>query len=425
MTPIIASIVNEIVDKITEYFLFADITPYKSQKYVIKYSDTAINYEKQYEYTHNTEDIDIPPIIVIGGTTASGKSDIAVEVAKRIRCKIPIIVNADSRQIYDQLIIGAAQPFFDQLDNTFNKSSSILGGSTLKCNNIQCNDTCLSEKKNIAKAGNNITNKKAEDISKKYNLQTINGIAHLMYGYKSIIDDYNLFDYKNDCDEILKSISGTPILVGGTGMYIESVIYNYEINNQFVEKNINAQKDNLRERLNKLDVNQLQRLAGDSIELLNNSDKNNPRRLIRIIEKKTYYGEENLKDLYQKRRNRRHLYFSLIPEKEIEIDRINNRTNKMFDNGLIEENISIIKFLHEKKMTAQNVKSLNSIGYKEFFTNSNFYRLVEKSISEKTDKIIVDDSIKKEIINSININTVKLYKKQKTWFSKNHLDISQ
>ncbi|HNZ70717.1 MAG TPA: hypothetical protein PKJ86_01750, partial [Candidatus Dojkabacteria bacterium] len=107
------------------------------------------------------------------------------------------------------------------------------------------------------------------------------------------------------------------------------------------------------------------------------------------------------------------------------IDRINNRTNKMFDNGLIEENISIIKFLHEKKMTAQNVKSLNSIGYKEFFTNSNFYRLVEKSISEKTDKIIVDDSIKKEIINSININTVKLYKKQKTWFSKNHLDISQ
>jgi len=476
MTPIIASIVNEIVSRITQYILFTDIPPYKSQKYIIKYSNKGYTIEKHYEYSHTDIDREIAPIIVIGGTTASGKSDIAIEVAKQLKCKLPYIINADSRQVYDRLFIGGAQPVFDKIinpekvcvhcerssdykriiDKTSTEKSTIgcteesnspmssnqniseepanciLGGSMyLSCDNSSIdaysendnnfsNDTVSVNEKSFSD-DISINNSSENMISEKFNLQISDGIKHYLYGYNRIDKEYNLFDYKKDCDEILQNITGTPLLVGGTGMYIESVIYNYQFNENFNQSIIDENHIvHLREKLNKLNIIELQKIAGDSINNLNNSDRNNPRRLIRIIEKQNIYGKDKVFETYNKKLNRRHIYFTLIPEKEVALERIVNRCIKMKNNGLIQENISILRDLHNSKKDPQAIKSLNAIGYKEFFTNKMFINLLIAN-NYVLDEKEIDSKIINEILNQININTVKLYKKQKTWFCGNHI----
>ena len=91
------------------------------------------------------------PIIVIAGTTASGKSDLALELAKKIN---GYVINGDSRQIYKEFKIATAQPVPDKI--------------------------------------------------KKDGTWIIDGIEHFLYGFVSIKSDYNIFKYQNDVKKILK-----------------------------------------------------------------------------------------------------------------------------------------------------------------------------------------------------------------------------
>src|SRR5690606_5751195 len=116
-------------------------------------------------------------IVVISGTTASGKSEIALALAKEFN---GYIVNADSRQIYKQLKVGTAQP----------KPEKVLGQGVWE----------------------------------------ISGVKHHLFGFVSIEDEYNIYKYQKDVEEILQTNSGTPFLIGGTGLYIDSIVYNYDIN---------------------------------------------------------------------------------------------------------------------------------------------------------------------------------------------------
>jgi tRNA dimethylallyltransferase len=262
------------------------------------------------------------PIIVIAGPTASGKSSIAIKLAKEIG---GVIINADSKQVYKEISIGTAKPTEDDMQ----------------------------------------------------------GIPHHLYGHVSVKDGYNIFKYQTDVNDVLKNLSNNqiPILVGGTGLYIDSVIFNYNLK----ENDIDLEK---REELNSLSVDELKKLLETEVlDELNESDRENPIRLIRLIEKSS--SKELIKG-----RTLNHIYFVVDKEKVVLSERIKTRVQDMFNNGLLEENIQIRENGLEKYL------ALKTIGYQEF----DEYFEGKKSL----------DEIKEEIINHTN----QYAKRQRTWFRK-------
>jgi tRNA dimethylallyltransferase len=267
------------------------------------------------------------PIIVIAGPTASGKSNLAIRLAKEIKGKI---INADSRQVYKELSIGTGKP---------------------------------SEKERSL-------------------------VAHHLYDYISVKENYNIYRYQKDFNKLLKSFpkKKIPILVGGSGLYIDSVIFNYELK----EEKLTKREKEKRERLNNLSVGQLQELVRDInpklLEKLNRSDRSNPIRLIRLIERE---GE-----ILNKKEPRKHKYFVIDLDKKVLNKNIETRVEKMFEMGLLEEN----RKLREKGL--EKYPALNTIGYQEF-------------IPYFEGKCSLED-VKRKIIK----NTKEFAKRQRTWFRK-------
>ncbi|HHX99231.1 TPA: tRNA (adenosine(37)-N6)-dimethylallyltransferase MiaA [Candidatus Dojkabacteria bacterium] len=278
------------------------------------------NVSKQTEYRKK-------PIIVIAGCTASGKSSVALELAKHIN---GVIINADSRQVYKEISIGTAKPVPEEIRN---------------------------------------------------GIWYIDNIPHLLYSYISVKEEYNLYRYQKDVFKILKELPEdiTPILVGGTGLYIDSVVFNYKLQEQ--EKNLGKERSELED----LDITELQNIVGkEKLTKLNSSDQNNPHRLIQIILKGSLPSIEKGPEL-------EHRYFFLdIPKDKLEKN-IVRRVDAMFKSGLIEENQKI------KEEGLDIYPALNSIGYREF--------------REKEDL----DEIREDIIT----HTKQYAKRQRTWFRRN------
>ena len=270
------------------------------------------------------------PIIVLAGPTATGKSSKAIKLAQKID---GVIINADSRQIYKELKIGTAQPEPDRIEN---------------------------------------------------NCWYIYDIKHHLYGHVSITEKYNLYQYQKDVQKILDKEDRIPILVGGTGLYIDSIVYNYNLSS-----NQNSNSNFSRKELNKMSVIELQSIIDKkTLKKLNHSDINNPSRLIRVIER----GEINRK----KGKPLNHIYILIDTELEIIKKNIIKRVDEMFEEGLIKENQHLI----ENGFT-YDLYPMRSIGYQEFeeyFENN-------KSIKQ----------VKEEII----LHTLQYAKRQKTWFKRN------
>jgi len=271
--------------------------------------------------------LDSIPIIIIAGPTASGKSDLAIKLAKEIDGEV---INGDSRQVYKELSIGTGKP-----------------------------------------------SKKERAI-----------VPHHLYDYISVKEDFNIYRYQKDFNKLLKSFpkKKIPILVGGSGLYIDSVIFNYELKEEKPSKKEREE----RERLNKLSVRQLQKLVSDIdpklLKKLNKSDRNNSIRLIRIIERE---GE-----ILNKREPKKHKYFVIDSDKKILNKKIEERVEKMFEMGLLEENEKL------RKKGLEKYPALNTIGYQEFTP----YLEGKASL--------------KEVKNEITKNTKKYAKRQRTWFRK-------
>lgn len=270
------------------------------------------------------------PIIVISGCTASGKSDVALKLAKRIN---GVILNADSRQIYKEVSIGTAKP------------------------NLILNESNQWEKE---------------------------GIIHYLYSQTSINKKYNLFKYQTDTFKILNQLPPqiTPILTGGTGLYIDSVIFNYKL------KTLSQPQTEVADNLSDFTAKELQRLVPSEIlNKLNESDRQNKNRLIRVIQK----GLPSI----EKGTSLEHIYFFLDIEKGILEKRIEQRVNQMFKNGLLEENIKI------RNKFPKSTFFKTTIGYKEF---EDYFK---KNISL--------DEVKEDIIT----HTKQYAKRQRTWFRRN------
>ena len=263
-------------------------------------------------------------IIVIAGATATGKSEISLKLAKKIN---GYIINADSRQIYKKINIGSAKPKFDK------------------------------------------------EISK--GVHTLNGITHYLYDFVDPKENFTIFDYQNCVNNVLKNTQGIPILTGGSGLYIDSVIYNYKLS-----------KNNKNTDLKDKSIEELQELAKEYLPYMSESDRKNKHRLIRAIQREGVNREKG-KEL-------NNIYFVIDIEKQVLQERIKKRIDNMFKEGLLEENISLLK-----QGYTYNDKGMKTIGYiefKEYFEN----------------KISLED-VKERIFK----NTMGYVKRQRTWFKRN------
>ena len=243
-------------------------------------------------------------VICIVGPTGVGKTKLSIELAKKLSGEI---INADSTQIYKGMNIATAK----------------------------------------------ITEEEKEDI------------PHHLFDIKDIEDDYTVFDYQKDCRLKIKEIQEkgkTPILVGGTGLYIKAALYDYKFEE---ENNLNSYDEYTNEQLyNKL----------LSIDPMTKIHINNRKRVVRAL---NYFDNTNT-PLSNKEKTDKLLYdvtfIGLTTNREILYDRINKRVDIMLENGLLEE---------AKKIYDTNIRSkavLTPIGYKELFEYFDNKCILEETI---------------------------------------------
>ncbi len=230
-------------------------------------------------------------VIVILGPTAVGKTKLSVELAKKLNGEI---INADSTQVYKNLNIGTAK-------------------------------VTEEEKQNI---------------------------KHHLFDIKDIKEDYTVYDYQKDArskiEEILNK-NKTPILVGGTGLYIKSALYDYKFSDEPTKNNY----DNLS---NEEIYNELLKYDKDTKIHINNR-----KRLIRAL---NYCVSTNL-PFSQKEKTDKLIYDSifigLTTDRKVLYDRINKRVDVMVTEGLLEE----AKQIYDSNIRTKAVNT--PIAYKELF----------------------------------------------------------
>lgn len=225
-------------------------------------------------------------IIILGGPTATGKTKYAVELAKQLNGEL---INADSRQLYKYLDIGTNKGEINLITET---------QSEYETNNIPIHLV-------------NIINP-----DKRFDLFRFQQLA-----FKEI--------------ENILNREKLPIIVGGTGLYIDSIIKNYELKDIDNNNLINLE---IRAKLESLSVTELQneifKINNTKPNNLNNSDWNNPRRLIRYIENLDINVNPQQIQAMSK-----YNFLFLYPEYNWEElkNRINDRVISMFETGLVKE----------------------------------------------------------------------------------------
>lgn len=289
-------------------------------------------------------------IIAIVGPTASGKSKLAIKLAKEFNGEI---INADSRQIYKYLNIGTAK---DPDDDPNDK------------------------------------------------LYTVDGIVHHLIDFVEPDQNFSVAEFQKQAFKKIIEISErgkVPFLVGGTGLWIDAVCNGYVFKEG--EQNLELRKELEKKPVDDL-YQQLEELSPSKVRVLNESERKNPRRLIRLIEriaqpKLTTNNKQltiNIVSLYLSPK---------ITFEELE-QRIYSRVDKMFELGLEEENKKLLEIGYSYDLPA-----MSGIGYKEFET----YFSRDNSRVVPTRIIPTIDEVKEEI----KLHTRQYAKRQITWFKKN------
>jgi len=276
--------------------------------------------------------------IAIIGPTAAGKTDVSLELSEMINCEI---ISADSRQIYKYLDIGTAKPKVEELKKVPHYFIDII------------EPDCPYSAGKFAFSAN-----------------------------EKVI-------------EILES-GKTPLIVGGSGLYIKALCEGLFDEEENYNKNIN--RIILQERFEKEGIEKLYKelLAVDKKSADLYLDKN-PRRIIRALEYYLTMGEP-ISNAYTQsniERSFNTLYFYIDMPRNVLYERINFRSEKMWESGLVEETEKILKMGF-----STDLNSLNTVGYKE-------------TIQFLKDEISAEDAL-----NEIKKNTRRYAKRQVTWFTK-------
>ena len=277
-------------------------------------------------------------LIILAGPTASGKTSVSIDLAKRLGGEI---ISADSMQVYKYMDVGTA----------------------------------------------------------KISVEEMQGVKHHLIDVLDPKEDFNIVKFQNmvkcSIEEIVKN-GHIPILVGGTGFYIQSVIYDIDFNNEddnsSVRKKLEEEYDAfgadfMHEKLKKIDI-----VSAQTIH------KNNKKRIIRAIE---YFliNNEPISSHNEVQREKKSPYdyrfFVLNPPRDILYERINKRVDIMVENGLVDE----VKKLRKMGLSTENI-SMQGIGYKEII------EYLDGEVSLET------------AIENIKQNTRHMAKRQVTWFKR-------
>ena len=256
-------------------------------------------------------------IISIVGPTGVGKTKLSVELAKKYNA---IVVNNDAMQVYKGMDIGTAKP----------------------------------------------TKEEMEDIK------------HCLFDFVDAKINYTVFDYQKDARKLLEDNKDKNIiLVGGTGLYLKALLYDY--NFEVEDKEMNTYDDLSNEELYEL---ALKKDKNMDIHV------NNRKRLIRFLNKDGKSSNNGSKLLYDNV-----IFIGLTTDRENLYKRIDDRVDEMINQGLVEE----VKYFYDNHI---NSKATNTaIGYKEL------YQYFDGNISLE------------EAVDLIKKNSRHYAKRQYTWFN--------
>ena len=273
-------------------------------------------------------------IISVVGPTASGKTALSIEIAKKYNGEI---ISADSMQIYRGMDIATAKPTKEEMQ----------------------------------------------------------GIVHHLIDNVNPEDEYSVAQYVKDARNAILDIDSrgkTPILVGGTGLYVNSLLDNVQLSESPMD-------EELRQKLNSLSTEELLPILYDvdseSYEKL--SVEKNHKRIVRALE--IYYQTGKPKSVFDKEAKSVPSPYDAIKiglnanDRQFLYDRINTRVDLMIDMGLLDE---------AKKFLSKNLSSTASkaIGYKEFIPYFN------------------GESSLEECKNLLKMETRRYAKRQITWFKR-------
>ena len=277
-------------------------------------------------------------VIVICGPTASGKTALSIDLAKKINGEI---ISADSMQIYKDMDIGTAKPTKEEMQ----------------------------------------------------------GIKHYLLDFVSPEKRYSVAQYKQDAKTAIKEIIAkgkTPIIVGGTGLYIDSLIYEIEYSDIKINENYRKELEKVVEEKG---LDELYKMAIQidpvAMEKISPNDK---KRIMRVLE---IYKSTGKTKTQQEEESRRkpveydYKVFAINWDREILYQRINKRVDIMIKQGLIEE----VKNILQKYK--QFPTAMQGLGYKEVVDYINGIYT------------------KEEMVEKIKMETRRYAKRQLTWFRKN------
>ena len=277
-------------------------------------------------------------VIVICGPTASGKTALSIELAKQIHGEI---VSCDSMQIYQDMNIGTAKPTPEEMQ----------------------------------------------------------GIKHYLIGYVSPEQRYSVADYKADAKKAIKEIikkGKMPIVVGGTGLYLDSLIYEIEYQDiQLDEEYRKKLEEEVEEKGLEALYERAKQIDAIAIEKISPNDK---KRILRILEIYHATGRTKTEQEIESRKKEveyDYKVYALDWDRQTLYDRINKRVDMMIEQGLIEE----VKQILDKYDTFPT--AMQGLGYKEVVD------------------YLKGDLTKEEMIEKIKMESRRYAKRQLTWFRKN------
>ena len=276
-------------------------------------------------------------VIVICGPTASGKTSFSIELAKRINGEI---VSCDSMQIYKDMTIGTAKPTIEEMQ----------------------------------------------------------GIKHYLIEFVSPEERYSVADYKKAAIDAIHTIINkgkVPIVVGGTGLYVEALIYGIE----YPEIEIDLEYRKKLEEIEKSEgLEKLYEMASSiDEEAIKKISPNDSKRICRILEIYHSTGKNKTEVEIESRKKGPEfdfIVFGINMDREKLYERINKRVDIMLDNGLVEEVRNLLN-KYKKFPTA-----MQGLGYKE------------------AKEYINGEITKEEMIEKIKMESRRYAKRQLTWFRK-------
>ena len=287
----------------------------------------------------------INTVYVIAGPTATGKSDLSISLAKKIS---GAVINSDSMQVYENLEILTARP-------------------------------TLSEMKNI---------------------------NHHLYGFVDGRERYNVERWCNDATEIIKKTSAknlTPILVGGTGLYINTLI-NGLVDLPSIPESIKIESEKILQEFGKdFLINQIKNVDPESLNEINHNDTVRLRRIWEVFESTgKKFSEWRLNKNKKFITDYKFKILLFLPDREQNYQVVNSRFVKMMKSGAVEE----VKKLLELNLN-DSLPVMRAHGVPEI------------------KKYLANESTLEECINKGQQVTRNYVKRQHTWWNSSNLEIFQ